>query len=76
MLDFIVQSLAAGLLFYGLWSMGNKRLRGPFITAVAEIFTTIVGVTHKTWSIVLIGIVLTVVQGRNFLKWRKEGTEW
>lgn len=76
MIDFVVQSLAAGLLFAGLWMMGNKRLAGPFITAVAELFTTIVGVTHHTWSIALIGAVLFFVQGRNFLKWRKEGTRW
>lgn len=76
MLDFIIQSLAASLLFYGLWTMGNKRLRGPFITALAEVFTTVVGLTHHTWSIALIGAVLTFVQGRNFFKWRAEGTAW
>jgi len=76
MFDFVVQSLAAGLLFIGLWMMGDKRLAGPFITTVAEVFTTIVGVTHHTWSIALIGAVLCVVQARNFFKWRQEGTRW
>jgi hypothetical protein len=76
MIDFLIQSLAAILLFAGLWMMGNKRLLGPFVTAVAEVFTTAVGITHRTWSIVLIGIVLSFVQARNFIKWRKEGTRW
>jgi hypothetical protein len=76
MVDFIVQALAAVLLFFGLWSMGNNQLRGPFVTMVAEIFTTAVGIMHHTWSIILIGTVLAFVQGRNFLKWRKEGIAW
>lgn len=76
MLDFTIQTLAAGLLFYGLWSMGNKRLRGPLVTAIAEVFTLLVGIAHNTWSIVVIGGVLAIVQYRNFLKWRAEGTAW
>lgn len=76
MLDFIIQSLSAGLLFSGLWLMGNKRLRGPLLTAFAELFTTTVGITHHTWSITLIGVVLCVVQARNFFKWKAEGTRW
>lgn len=73
MIDFVNQSLCAILLLAGLWLMGNKRLLGPAITTVAEVFTVIVGVTHRTWSIVLIGAVLTFVQGRNFIKWKREG---
>jgi hypothetical protein len=76
MLDFVVQALAAGLLFIGLWLMGNKRLLGPCITAIAEVFTTTVGIWHHTWSIVLIGVVLAVIQSRNFFKWRQEGVSW
>lgn len=76
MLDFVVQFLAMTLLLVGLWLMGNKRLLGPAMTAVAEIFTTIVGITHHTWSIVVIGVVLSFVQARNFLKWHAEGTRW
>lgn len=76
MLDFVVQSLASVLLFTGLWLMGNKRLLGPFLTAAAEIFTAIVGFTHHTWSIALIGTVLFFVQARNFIKWRTEKTSW
>ena len=76
MIDFIVQFLATALLLIGLWLMGNKRLLGPFLAFVAEFFTTIVGITHQAWSIIIIGAVLFVVQGRNFLKWRKEGVKW
>lgn len=76
MIDFIVQFLATVLLLTGLWLMGNKRLIGPFMTAFAEVFTTVVGITHRTWSIVVIGVVLSIVQARNFIKWRREGTRW
>jgi len=76
MIDFTVQFLATVLLLSGLWLMGNKRLIGPFMTSIAEIFTTIIGITHHTWSIVVIGVVLAFVQGRNFFKWRAEGTGW
>jgi len=76
MIDFIVQFLATVLLLVGLWLMGNKRLIGPCMAAFAEIFTTIVGIAHHTWSIVVIGSVLFIVQSRNFLKWKAEGTRW
>ncbi len=76
MIDFIIQALAAGPLLVGLWLMGNGRKIGPFLAALAEIFTVLVGVMHNAWSIVLIGAVLFVVQGRNFIKWHKEGKRW
>lgn len=76
MLDFLIQFLSATLLLVGLWLMGNKRLIGPFLAFVAEAFTTIVGVEHHVWSVIVIGAVLFFVQGRNFFKWRREGVRW
>jgi len=76
MIDFTVQFLATVLLLAGLWLMGNKKLAGVAVVVVAEIFTTAVGIMYGTWSIIVIGICLTIVQGRNFIKWRKEGTPW
>jgi len=76
MIDFVVQLSATVLLLAGLWLMGNKRLLGPFLAFLAEFFTTIVGIQHKTWSIIVIGSVLFVVQGRNFWKWYREGISW
>ena len=75
-IDFIVQFLAAALLLSGMWLTGNKRLIGPFLAFVAEVFTTIAGITHHTWSFVLIGIILFGIQGRNFVKWYREGAKW
>lgn len=76
MFDFITQFLCTVLLFAGLWFSGNKRLLGPFLAFIAEFFTTIVGFKHHAWSIIIIGVGLFVIQGRNFLKWRKEGVAW
>ncbi len=76
MFDFIVQSLATVLLLVGLWLMGDKRLLGPFLAGVAEVFIVVVGWTHGAWSIVVIGVFLGFVQARNFLKWKKEGVAW
>ncbi len=76
MIDFIVQFLGTALLFAGLWLMGNKRLLGPFLAFIAELFIVVVGVTHGAWSIVVIGIGLGFIQARNFLKWRSEGAPW
>lgn len=76
MVDFIVQSLGAFPLLLGLWLMGNRRLWGPFLAMIAEVFTTIVGWTHNVWSIVVIGAVLGIVQARNFVKWYREGVAW
>ena len=74
--DFVVQFLATSLLLYGLWVMGNRKLKGPFLAAVAEIFTTLVGTTHHAWGIVVIGVVLFVVQVRNFFLWQSQGLDW
>ena len=76
MIDFTVQFLATTLLLAGLWLMGNKKLGGVAVVVIAEILTIFVGIMHSTWSITVIGICLTVVQGRNFIKWKKEGTLW
>lgn len=76
MVDFLIQSAAALGLFYGLWQAGNIRLRGPFFAMLAEVFTVAVGIMHEAWSIWVIGGVLFFVQGRNFLKWKKEGAGW
>lgn len=76
MIDFIVQALSAFPLLLGLWLMGDKRLSGPLLAFIAEFFVIIVGITHDAWSIVLIGVCLAFVQGRNFLKWKKEGASW
>ena len=76
MIDFIVQFLATTLLLSGLWIMGNKKLIGVLMVVIAEGFTTAVGIMYGTWSIIVIGICLTVVQGRNFIKWKKENTPW
>ena len=74
--DFVVQSLAAFLLFTGLWLTGNKRLLGPFVTLIADIFNGYVGITHHVWCITLISSVRFVIQGRNFVKWYRERTGW
>lgn len=73
MIDFIVQALSAGLLFWGLWECGNQRRRGPLLACAAEAFTTAVGISHGVWGIVLIGVVLFVVQFRAFVLWTKRG---
>ena len=75
-LDSVIQASGMLLLFYGLWEMGNNKLRGPFITGIAEVLTFTVGIVHHTWSIWIIGLVLSVVQFRNYLKWRKEDVNW
>ena len=77
MFDFILQAVATALLFYGIWQCGNVRRRGPFSLVIAEILFIIVGVLHpETWSIAVVGLVLGIIQARNYLKWTNEGKEW
>jgi hypothetical protein len=76
MIDFIIQTLCTVFLFTGLWATGNYKLRGPLLCFVAESLTTVVGITHHVWSIILIGAILFVVQLRNFIKWKHEGKPW
>lgn len=76
MFDFLIQFLAMVLLLVGLWEIGNEKLRGPFLGFTSNIFTMILGVTHHLWSFLVIGILVFVIQGRNFFKWKKEGVQW
>ncbi len=76
MIDFILQLLSALPLLVGLWLMGNKKLLGVLLACIAEVFTTVIGITHGVWNIVLIGAVLFIVQLRNFIKWKRENTKW
>ena len=75
-MDFIVQFVAAGMLLYGLWEMGNKSLRGPALAAVSEALWVGTGLLHEMWGLIFLSVVLVVVQCRNFLKWRSEGASW
>lgn len=71
-----MQFLAAVPLLVGLWFTGNKRLLGPFLCFLSELFWIGVGVMHNLWSAILIGAVLFMIQLRNFLKWKAEGVQW
>lgn len=75
-IDFIIQFTSSFGLLVGIWLTGNRRLSGPFLCLLAEVAVTIMGVTHGTWSLVVIGVGLGIVQARNFVKWYKEGVAW
>lgn len=75
-LDFFIQLFAAVPLIVGLWLMGNQRRSGVLMAFLAEAFTTTVGFMHHAWSVILIGVWLFIVQGRNFIKWSREGVRW
>lgn len=74
--DFIAQVVASGLLFAGIYETGNHRARGPALATTSELIFIGIGIYHDVWSLSLVGVVLAVLQGRNFLKWRKEGVSW
>lgn len=76
MIDFLIQALATILLLAGIWMMGDKRLKGPFIAAISELFFVVVGIQHHVWSAIVIGFVLFMIQARNFKKWHSEGAAW
>jgi len=71
MIDTIVQTLAVVLLCWGLWETGNKKVRGPVLAAIAELFVIVVGITHGAWSVTLIGVILFFIQSRNAWLWMR-----
>lgn len=73
LIDFLAQAAASCLLFAGIYETGNHRCRGPALATTSELIFIGVGIYHDVWSLSLVGVVLAVLQGRNFLKWRKEG---
>lgn len=76
MMDFVTQAVGYGGLIYGLYTMGDNKLRGPLIAMFSEAALVGVGVNHQVWSLTLIGLTLFIVQGRNFLKWKAAGVKW
>ena len=76
LLDNGLQLFGTSFLLVGLWLTGNRALLGPALATVSEVMLMIVGVWHGVWSLFVIGLALFFVQGRNFLKWRREGVAW
>jgi ABC-type dipeptide/oligopeptide/nickel transport system permease component len=77
MLDILIQTAGIGFLFYGIWQMGNHRLRGPVLVTVAEALMVTTGLLHpEVWSLIAIGLGLGMTQARNAVKWYREGVSW
>jgi hypothetical protein len=76
MIDFMLQAVSTLLVLYGVWQVGNGRLRGPLVLVVANVITVYVGLTHGVWSIVCIDAALFFIQIRTLVKWHRELREW
>lgn len=75
-LDLVLQLVAAALLLYGLYHMGDYKLRGPALAGLSEILWVGVGVWHGLWGLIFLSAVLTVMQARNFIAWYQRDHAW
>lgn len=71
-----LQFVAAGILLVGLWQMGNRKLIGPALATIAEVLWVVAFVPNEIWGGVFLSVVLTIFQGRNFVKWYAERVPW
>lgn len=75
-LDAAIQLFATGLLLWGLYEMGNIKLRGPVLAGISEALWVVVGVTHDVWGLAVLSLILAVVQARNTITWSLQGRPW
>lgn len=73
MLDIALQLIATAMLLYGLYYMGNEKLRGPALAASAEVLWVCIGFSHGVWGLILLSSILAVMQFRNAWKWLDKG---
>lgn len=74
--NLLLQFLAAAVLLIGLWLMGNNRKSGPALASFSELLWIACFLPHAMWGGVFLSAVLFVMQGRNFIKWHREGVRW
>jgi len=72
-IDLFIQTAAVVLFVWGLIESGNLRLRGPLLALGSELCFIWVGIMHDAWSVFAVGVIIGVVQLRNFVKWYKKG---
>lgn len=75
-LDLALQGVATLTLLVGLWRLGDHRLSGPFLAAIAELMWMAVFVPHRVYGGIVLSVILFAMQARNWWKWRSEGVSW
>lgn len=74
--DTALQMAATALLLWGLYEMGNVKLRGPVLAGISEALWVMVGVAHDVWGLAVLSLILAVVQARNAVHWSYQGKPW
>lgn len=75
-IDSMLQITANITLLYGLYAMGNHKLRGPILAGISEILWIVIGITHNIPGLCILSIILAIMQIRNSIKWYKEKVSW
>lgn len=60
------------LTLVSLWLMGNKSKWGPIVGVIGQIFWVWYVINTEQWGLLPGVIAYTVVNVRNYLKWKKE----
>lgn len=77
----------SGILYHGIplllslntivlmWLVGNRNTLGWSLGVVGQVLWFVFIFTWEVWGLLPLATVLTVVYGRNLMKWRRETTE-
>ncbi len=55
-----------------MWLMGNKKISGPIWGLGGQVVWFGMIFTNELWGLMPLAIWLTVIHGRNYMKWRTD----
>ena len=59
-----------------VWFNGSRKLLGPLFGVIGLIPWTILAVSSEQWGLVPLNLIITALQMRAFMLWRREGVAW
>lgn len=69
-----LQLFASVVTLWGIWEMGNKRLRGPALALVSDLAFLVLDIYAHLWGLLPFCAVLFVFHIRNLIKWRRDAS--
>lgn len=70
----MIDCIAGIVELFGSWQVGNKKLMGFFINALAYELWIYYSISNNVWGILFFAIPAVFVAFRNIFKWRLDET--
>lgn len=70
--EFYVQAAASVTTLAGQWQYGSKRMLGPILGCVAQVFWWGIMFQGNLWGLLPLNIAMAFIHVRNLIKWRRD----